>query len=258
MFVLLIALSALVTSSEGERAFKQKQLFRKVASKKRSRIHSRALSKVHAKVKENDDHDDDDDDDAQDTDGTSSDAAGDNSADEAEASVGQGNAAATDESLALKAEESSEESSDVDVSGKRRSTEDEKEGDEQESDEQEEADSSRAETQKTKAEFEAAKLALLRNTEDMQHFKVMLRNMEDKAAQEREIQDNVDAVASQTQSKALAKFLGDMWKEMRLFAKPFYKEHLEEKLEDLNEAAPKLRKRFDEATSAWNKVKDEA
>jgi len=66
-------------------------------------------------------------------------------------------------------------------------------------------------------------------------------------AQDQEIGENMKKVAEETQSNSLANFLGDMWKEMRTFATPFYKEHLEESLEDLVEERPKLEKELESA-----------
>ena len=61
-------------------------------------------------------------------------------------------------------------------------------------------------------------------------MKLMVLN--DRKARKKEIDHNVASVATETRSQSLANFLGDMWKDMRMFATPFYKEHLEEKLED--------------------------
>merc|ERR1712139_226728 len=55
-----------------------------------------------------------------------------------------------------------------------------------------------------------------------------------------EVDSDVELVANETQTHALADFLGDMWKEMRMFAVPFYKKHLKEKLEKLKAQEAKL------------------
>merc|ERR1719310_308710 len=64
------------------------------------------------------------------------------------------------------------------------------------------------------------------------------------------IDASVEAVKNETQSPAMANFLGDMWKEMRMFAKPFYKEHLEEKLASLESKTPSLSANFTKAQAA--------
>jgi len=262
----LFALISLAASSEGELVLKQSQHKASAHSKKRSKAHS----KTHSRAKDVDDddtHEDDNDAAVDENDDDSSDAK-DDEVDE------QQNAAANGQ-VALKAEGSSEGAGEAagtaegeakagaqtqasSEDGSESEAEDSEDNEADEKDAKESHSSEVTEVQKAKTEFEAAKNAVLLNTREEAHTKLLLRTIDDKAAQEQEIQTNVDAVASQTQSKALAKFLGDMWKEMRLFAKPFYKEHLEEKLEDLQEASPNLRKRLDEATSVWNKVKEEA
>lgn len=271
ILTLLFALIALVSSSEDELVLKQSQ--HKAGSKKamrastHSKVHSKTHSKTHSKAKDVDDDDTQDDDDASIDDK-------DDAADAKEDEVAEGQTAAADAQVALKAAASSQgegalaskqgqaqdsmqkkaTAQDGTETKSKRSEDKAAEDDEDDG----ESDVSEEEVQKAKAELDAAKNAVLLNSRETMKAETLLRSLNDKAAQEHEIQSHVDDVASQTQSKALAKFLGDMWKEMRLFAKPFYKEHLEEKLEDLHEASPKLRKRLDEATSTWNKVNEEA
>lgn len=86
---------------------------------------------------------------------------------------------------------------------------------------------------------------------------VELQELDDDAATTAKIESSVAVVTQETQSPAMAKFLGNMWKEMRMYAKPFYKEHLEDKLEDLGEDSPELQSDFHSAQSALTTYEDE-
>ncbi len=77
-----------------------------------------------------------------------------------------------------------------------------------------------------------AEKALYDNLHATTDTKMKLMVLNDRKAQKKEIDHNVASVATETRSQSLANFLGDMWKDMRMFATPFYKEHLAEKLED--------------------------
>jgi hypothetical protein len=81
-----------------------------------------------------------------------------------------------------------------------------------------------------------------------------VKDLDDVEKGHRLIDASVQAVANETQSPAMASFLGDMWKEMRMFAKPFYKEHLEEKLAHLEEENHPLQANFSgsqKALTSW-------
>eukprot|EP00929_Paragymnodinium_shiwhaense_P123388 TRINITY_DN971_c0_g2_i1.p1 TRINITY_DN971_c0_g2~~TRINITY_DN971_c0_g2_i1.p1 ORF type:complete len:226 (+),score=80.60 TRINITY_DN971_c0_g2_i1:184-861(+) len=82
-----------------------------------------------------------------------------------------------------------------------------------------------------------------------------IKELDDVEKSHQFIDASVEAVKNETQSPAMAAFLGDMWKEMRMFAKPFYKEHLEEKLAKLEAKTPSLSANFTKAQAAlssWN------
>eukprot|EP00747_Dinoflagellata_sp_TGD_P163163 gnl/TRDRNA2_/TRDRNA2_181543_c0_seq1.p1 gnl/TRDRNA2_/TRDRNA2_181543_c0~~gnl/TRDRNA2_/TRDRNA2_181543_c0_seq1.p1 ORF type:complete len:213 (+),score=89.07 gnl/TRDRNA2_/TRDRNA2_181543_c0_seq1:66-704(+) len=85
-----------------------------------------------------------------------------------------------------------------------------------------------------------AKQELAQNRAEQAQIKQQLAMLQDESGQNKQVDDTVKVVADETQSKALAGFLGDMWKEMRMFASPFYKEHLEEKLIQLHEQEREL------------------
>lgn len=87
---------------------------------------------------------------------------------------------------------------------------------------------------------------------------VELQEVDDDAATTAKIESSVAVVTQETQSPAMAKFLGNMWKEMRMYAKPFYKEHLEDKLEDLGEDSPELQSDFHNAQSALTTYEEDS
>lgn len=57
--------------------------------------------------------------------------------------------------------------------------------------------------------------------------------MEDEQGFKTNMAQRVTMVANETQTKALAEFLGGMWTEMRKFSSPFYKQHLEDEGEEV-------------------------
>merc|ERR1712023_254149 len=57
----------------------------------------------------------------------------------------------------------------------------------------------------------------------------------DSAGFEAELNHDIKMVANETEAKHLASFLGNMWKEMRMFASPFYLKYLEKKVGALDD-----------------------
>ena len=96
-------------------------------------------------------------------------------------------------------------------------------------------------------EVMTAEKALYANLHEAADAKLKLVKLADRKGQKDEVDENIAQVSKETQSASLASFLCDMWTEMRMFARPFYKEHLEEKIEELNEDRPKLEEELDEA-----------
>jgi len=92
-----------------------------------------------------------------------------------------------------------------------------------------------------------AEQALQKNLNAQQETDVRLKAITDKEAAEVMIQGHETVVANETQSAGLAMFLGGYWREMRMFAKPFYKEHLEEKQDKLAKEQVKLEADLDKA-----------
>merc|ERR1719217_1115287 len=64
----------------------------------------------------------------------------------------------------------------------------------------------------------------------------------------------VAKVQNETQTVHMAAFLGEMWKEMRTLAAPFFVEHLENRTVTLKKKEKVLQKKFDEAKK---ELKDE-
>merc|ERR1712078_796354 len=56
------------------------------------------------------------------------------------------------------------------------------------------------------------------------------------------IDAHAKAVANETQAVVLGVYLGDMWKEQRMFASPFYQEHLMERKAGIKAEETRLRK----------------
>lgn len=109
-----------------------------------------------------------------------------------------------------------------------------------------------------------AEQALKKNQNAQQETEVRLNAITDKEAAEVMIQKHETVVANETQSAGLAMFLGGYWREMRMFAKPFYKQHLEEKQAKLVKEQEQLEGDLDvaeeklEAEKAKYKAEDEA
>merc|ERR1711959_239230 len=68
----------------------------------------------------------------------------------------------------------------------------------------------------------------------------------DSVAFEAELNQDMSMVANETEAKHLASFLGNMWKEMRMFASPFYLGYLEKKVSALDSKIAKLEKKVKE------------
>merc|ERR1711959_526446 len=56
----------------------------------------------------------------------------------------------------------------------------------------------------------------------------------DSVAFESELNRDMSLVANETEAKHLASFLGNMWREMRMFASPFYLQYLNKKVDALD------------------------
>jgi hypothetical protein len=79
----------------------------------------------------------------------------------------------------------------------------------------------------------AAEQTLKANLWETKHLTAKIAEQEDSSAHEQKIEQHEKTVANETESKALAAFLGSMWREMHQFGGPFYVEHLKEELTSL-------------------------
>jgi len=103
-------------------------------------------------------------------------------------------------------------------------------------DDEEEDDDDDGEEEKSKAEVKLGEAKLKETKLEAQLDALKKENYEAK------IDAEVAKVKEETQTTALAEMLGDMRKEMHQFAVPFFKEHLEEKLEKVEKKEKKLEK----------------
>jgi len=109
-----------------------------------------------------------------------------------------------------------------------------------------------------------AEQVLQKKINEQQEIEVRLNAITDNEAAEAMIQGHETVVANETQSAGLAMFLGGYWREMRMFAKPFYKQHLQEKQEKLVREQKQLQIELDiaedklAAEKAKYKAEDEA
>merc|ERR1711939_215964 len=91
--------------------------------------------------------------------------------------------------------------------------------------------------EKTKSEAEV-------DLEDAMKERAALKNeiesIGDSVAFEAELKEDMKQVSNETQAKSLASFLGNMWREMRMFASPFYLQYLNKKVEGLDKKIVKL------------------
>jgi len=134
---------------------------------------------------------------------------------------------------------------------------DEKDDDEEDEKDADDEKDAKKETEKPKVEKPKGPTPAQKDLEKVQAQidKVVheVESLSDGAAFEAEVKNDVTMVGNETQSPALADFLGDMWKEMRMFSVPFYKKHLKETLDKLKAKEAKLQAVVD-AEKAGNKT----
>jgi len=121
------------------------------------------------------------------------------------------------------------------------------------------------EDQKTKEEaFAAARTKAHLRKAVVEAHEELRRNMRERVAISSELQRldtdeadshgdidrNTKAVAKETRSQAMAGLLGDMWREMRMFAQPFYEERLAERLATLETKEDHLKEAYENAKRA--------
>merc|ERR1719277_1975457 len=92
--------------------------------------------------------------------------------------------------------------------------------------------------------------ALVKNMKRRVQIGLELRKLDDETSSKKDIDISMEAVAQETNSKAMANLLGDMWREMRMFATPFYEERLDEELLNLEHQEPQLQDNYEKAKTA--------
>merc|ERR1719277_359593 len=92
--------------------------------------------------------------------------------------------------------------------------------------------------------------ALVKNMKRRGQIGIELRKLDDESSSKKDIDTSMQAVAQETNSKAMADLLGDMWREMRMFATPFYEERLDEELVNLEHQEPALEANYEKAKAA--------
>lgn len=103
---------------------------------------------------------------------------------------------------------------------------------------------------KEQMEYTRAKFALGSNIKEQAVVRSELAKLDDDKGFQKNVRSKVRTVANETQSLHMAKMLGEMWKEMRMFASPFFKEHLKEKQAKLIQEEKVLQARFNAAKIA--------
>lgn len=135
-----------------------------------------------------------------------------------------------------------------------------------EGDEGDESDSTRtkAQAKDAAARFEVAKSEKayvkwqkeLADNQAKQHFiGHQIEDLQDEEGFGNDVDAAVGKVRNETQTIHMAAFLGEMWKEMRMFAGPFYVEHLENKTLTLQRQEKVISKKFDEAKEKLEEAK---
>lgn len=141
---------------------------------------------------------------------------------------------------------------------------------EDDSHEEDDDDDTEATRTKEKAKVAAAKFELdnakktyvkwdkaLKDNQAKQHFfHKQIEDLQDEDGFAGDVEKAVGTVRNETQTVHMAAFLGDMWKEMRMFAGPFFVEHLENRTLTLEREEKVIQKRFDEAKERLQEARE--
>jgi len=156
-------------------------------------------------------------------------------------------------------------SGDEDKDGETDNTKDDKdeEGEEEEQQEEEEEDAEKGRLSDRKADLarlkrNASRLSfeLDENVGEQREIEAEIIRFDNAPASDREINTSIQKVVSETSSPGLGKVLGSMWKEMREYAWPYYREHLEQLLKELKEDEEKMQANLEEADDKLKKAKE--
>eukprot|EP00927_Polykrikos_kofoidii_P075635 TRINITY_DN7198_c0_g1_i2.p1 TRINITY_DN7198_c0_g1~~TRINITY_DN7198_c0_g1_i2.p1 ORF type:complete len:227 (+),score=49.76 TRINITY_DN7198_c0_g1_i2:73-681(+) len=100
------------------------------------------------------------------------------------------------------------------------------------------------------AKLSEARAALAANLAEQVDLSKQIEDIDDVRKSDTEIDDTVSQVTNETDSAAMANFLGKMWKEIRALTRPSYKEHLEQILAAVEAKNVELRADFEGARAA--------
>lgn len=95
--------------------------------------------------------------------------------------------------------------------------------------------------------------ALAKNLETLDDLRKRKARLENTKESDKQIDASVRLVTNETESAAMAGMLGNMWKEMRMFATPMYIKYLEDQIKKEEAKTPLLRKQL-EAAQAGGQV----
>merc|ERR1712224_861573 len=106
--------------------------------------------------------------------------------------------------------------------------------------EEDEKSEKEEEVEKEEKKKSAAEVDLEDATKERAALKQEIEALGDKVAFEAELKEDMKQVSNETQAQSLASFLGNMWREMRMFASPFYLQYLNKKVGALDKKIAKL------------------
>jgi len=92
------------------------------------------------------------------------------------------------------------------------------------------------------------------NVHDQRRLESEIKYLDDKDASAEEIHSSTAKVVNETASPALGRVLRKMWSEMRMYAWPFYQEHLEDNLKDLKNEEQQLQTQLTTAEEKLEKA----
>merc|ERR1719331_2977058 len=96
---------------------------------------------------------------------------------------------------------------------------------------------------------------LAANLAKQKGLEAKVEHLMDRQASDAEIDASAKLVANETESKAMAGMLGNMWKEMRMFEVPFYAKHVDDEVHELKHEQKALEKKLTADQAALSKAR---
>jgi len=154
-----------------------------------------------------------------------------------------------EEGKAKDKEEKAKKAEDKSEDDEKDEAEDKEEGKAEDKEEEGKVESKEEKDKSTKPEkeekAEATEIELEQKMEERKGIQRAIESFNDKVAFEAEVNSDVKLIGEEAKSPKLASFLGNMWKEMRKFASPFFKEFLGQQLKDADAEIAKLEKKVE-------------